>query len=266
MIDDFGYKKSLGQNFLIDDNVVSKIANCIEYKDNNMVIEIGPGSGNLTKKILEKTDFALLYEVDCRLKGILRKELMGYNNYEIIWDDFLSRDIKTDLVKYNYNNVYVVANLPYYITTPIISKFILEMSGASEIVIMVQKEMADRLSADVGTRDYGQLTVFINYYFEMKKMFDVGRKCFYPSPNVDSAVIKMTRRDNLDDLISFEHFEKLVKSAFQFKRKTIKNNLIKKYDLDVVNRILEKHGFDLSTRSERIPYYVFVEMSNELLK
>ncbi len=266
MIDDFGYKKSLGQNFLIDDNVVSKIANCIEYKDNNMVIEIGPGSGNLTKKILEKTDFALLYEVDCRLKGILRKELMGYNNYEIIWDDFLSRDIKADLVKYNYNNVYVVTNLPYYITTPIISKFILEMSDASEIVIMVQKEMADRLSADVGTRDYGQLTVFINYYFEMKKMFDVGRKCFYPSPNVDSAVIKMTRRDNLDDLISFEHFEKLVKSAFQFKRKTIKNNLIKKYDLDVVNRVLEKHGFDLSTRSERIPYSVFVEMSNELLK
>ena len=138
MIADFGYKQSLGQNFLIDDNVVSNIANCIEYKKSNMVIEIGPGSGNLTKKILEKADFALLYEVDCRLKAILRKELMEYNNYEIIWDDFLSRDIKADLVKYNYNNIYVVANLPYYITTPIISKFILEMSNASEIVIMVQ--------------------------------------------------------------------------------------------------------------------------------
>lgn len=266
MIDDFGYKKSLGQNFLIDDNVVSNIANCIEYKKSNMVIEIGPGSGNLTKKILEKADFALLYEVDCRLKAILRKELMEYNNYEIIWDDFLSRDIKADLVKYNYNNIYVVANLPYYITTPIISKFILEMSNASEIVIMVQKEMADRLSAEVGTRDYGQLTVFINYYFEMSKMFDVDRKCFYPSPNVDSAVIKMTRRDNLDDLISFDHFERLVKTAFQFKRKTIKNNLLKKYDLEIINRVLEKYGFDLSARSEKIPYYVFVEMSNELLK
>ena len=97
-------------------------------------------------------------------------------------------------------------------------------------------------------------------------MFDVDRKCFYPSPNVDSAVIKMTRRDNLDDLISFDHFERLVKTAFQFKRKTIKNNLLKKYDLEIINRVLEKYGFDLSTRSEKIPYYVFVEMSNELLK
>lgn len=263
---EFDYKKSLGQNFLIDENIVDGIANSIDLKENNMVIEIGPGSGNLTKKLLVKADFVLLYEVDTRLKGILKKELFGYSNYDIIWDDFLSRDVANDIDSYDYKNVYVIANLPYYITTPIISKFILEMISVKEIVIMVQKEVADRLCASVGTRDYGQMTVFLNYYFDTSKIIDVGRKCFYPTPNVDSAVIKMKRKDILEEVTSFEHFEKLVKDAFQFKRKTIKNNLIKKYDIDVISKILEKNGFDLSTRSENIPYYVFVQMSNELLK
>ena len=140
------------------------------------------------------------------------------------------------------------------------------MISVKEIVIMVQKEVADRLCASVGTRDYGQMTVFLNYYFDTSKIIDVGRKCFYPTPNVDSAVIKMKRKDILEEVTSFGHFEKLVKDAFQFKRKTIKNNLIKKYDIDVISKVLEKNGFDLSTRSENIPYYVFVQMSNELLK
>ena len=265
-MDDFNYKRSLGQNFLVDDSVVSDIANSIDYKENSMIVEIGPGSGNLTKKLLDRVDFALLYEVDSRLKGVLKRELMNYSNYDIIWDDFLSRDINEDLSKYNYDNVYVVANLPYYITTPIISKFILEMSSALEIVIMVQKEVADRLTALVGTRDYGQLTVFINYYFEVEKIFEVNRKSFYPSPNVDSAVIRMVRRSNLDELVCFEHFERLVRDAFQFKRKTIKNNLINKYDMDIVSTVLLRNDLNVSMRSENVPYYVFVELSNELCR
>ena len=105
MIYNFDFRKSLGQNFLIDDNIVDNIANAIDYKENNMVIEIGPGSGNLTKKLLKKADFVLLYEIDTRLKRILSKELADFNNYDIIWDDFLYRDVKEDLKKYNYENI-----------------------------------------------------------------------------------------------------------------------------------------------------------------
>ncbi len=266
MIYNFDFRKSLGQNFLIDDSVVDNIANAIDYKENNMIIEIGPGSGNLTKKLLKKADFVLLYEIDTRLKKILSRELLEFNNYDIIWDDFLYRDVKEDLKKYNYKNIYIVANLPYYITTPIVSKFVMETIPANEIVIMIQKEVAERLSAPVGTKEYGQITVLLNYYFNIEKIIDVDRKAFYPTPNVDSAVIKMIRKDNLEDLTSFEHFDKLVKDSFQFKRKTIKNNLINKYNLDIVSKVLEKYSYDLSTRSEKIPYYVFVEISNELLK
>ena len=200
MIYNFDFRKSLGQNFLIDDSIVDNIANAIDYKENNMVIEIGPGSGNLTKKLLKKADFVLLYEIDTRLKKILSRELLEFNNYDIIWDDFLYRDVKEDLKKYNYKNIYIVANLPYYITTPIVSKFVMETIPANEIVIMIQKEVAERLSAPVGTKEYGQITVLLNYYFNIEKIIDVDRKAFYPTPNVDSAVIKMIRKDNLEDL------------------------------------------------------------------
>ncbi|MBP8688083.1 MAG: ribosomal RNA small subunit methyltransferase A, partial [Bacilli bacterium] len=202
MIYNFDFRKSLGQNFLIDDSIVDNIANAIDYKENNMIIEIGPGSGNLTKKLLKKADFVLLYEIDTRLKKILSRELLEFNNYDIIWDDFLYRDVKEDLKKYNYKNIYIVANLPYYITTPIVSKFVMETIPANEIVIMIQKEVAERLSAPVGTKEYGQITVLLNYHFNIEKIIDVDRKAFYPTPNVDSAVIKMIRKDNLEDLTS----------------------------------------------------------------
>lgn len=266
MYKNFDFKKSLGQNFLIDDNVTEVIANSIDYKSDNLVIEIGPGSGVLSKKLLKRTDRAILYEIDTRLNKILEKELSSFDNYEIIWDDFLYRDVKNDLVKYNYTNLYIVANLPYYITTPIISKLVLEKIPASEIVIMIQKEVADRLSANVGSKEYGQITVLLDYYFDIKKVIDVDRKCFYPMPNVDSAVIKMTRKEKLEKLTSFEHFDKLVKNSFRFKRKTIKNNLIDRYDLGIIQNVLEKYSFNLNSRGEDIPYYVFVDLSNELLK
>mgnify|MGYP000410498356 CR=1 FL=1 len=262
----FDFKKTLGQNFLKDDNIVNKIVNATEYKKNNLVIEIGPGAGSLTKKLLPKVDKAILYEIDTRLERILNKELAEYDNYTIIFDDFLNRNVNDDLSKYCFDNLYIVANLPYYITTPIVSKFVMETIPANEIVIMIQKEVAERLSASVGTKEYGQITVLLNYYFNIEKIIDVDRKAFYPTPNVDSAVIKMVRKDNLEALTSFEHFDKLVKDSFQFKRKTIKNNLINKYNLDIVSKVLEKYGYDLSMRSEKIPYYVFVEISNELLK
>lgn len=262
---DFEFKKSLGQNFLKDNNIVEGIVNSVSYEKNNLIIEIGPGAGALSKKMLKHADKAILYEIDTRLEDILNEELKGYNNYEIIFGDFLERDVKKDLEKYNYDNLYIVANLPYYVTTPIISKIIKDDLDVNEIVIMIQKEVADRLSAVVGTKEYGQLTVFLNYFFDIKKIFNVSRNCFIPKPNVESAVIKMVKKSERMFLKDFNHFDKLVKDSFRFKRKTIKNNL-NGYNMDIVESILNKYGFSSSDRSEMIPYNVFVEISNELVK
>ena len=261
----FEFKKSFGQNFLKDNNITEGIASAVDYKENNLVIEIGPGAGALTKKLLLKIDRAILYEIDTRLKDILEEELKEFNNYELIFGDFLERNVKEDLNKYHYDNLYIVANLPYYVTTPIISKIIEDDIEAKEIVIMIQKEVADRLSAAVGTKEYGQLTVFLNYFFDIKRIFNVSRNSFVPKPNVDSAVIKMIRKENREYLKDINHFSKLVKDSFRFKRKTIKNNL-NGYNLDKINCVLNRYGFDVCDRSEMIPYNVFVEISNELVK
>lgn len=261
----FEFKKSFGQNFLKDNNITEGIANSVNCKDNNLVIEIGPGAGALTKKLLNKFDKAILYEIDTRLKDILDIELKDYSNYELVFCDFLERDVLNDLKKYDYDNLYIVANLPYYVTTPIISKIIEDDIPANEIVVMVQKEVADRLSSNVGTKEYGQITVFLNYFFDIKKVFNVSKNCFIPKPNVDSAVIKMVRKTNKEFLKDINHFNRLVKASFRYKRKTIKNNLYD-YDLSIVELVLKKYGFDLSSRSEMIPYNVFVELSNELVK
>lgn len=260
----FEYKKGLGQNFLVDSRVVEKIVRAAEFKDNNLVIEIGPGSGALTKYLLKMVDRAILYEIDTRLESVLREELKDFDNYELILDDFLKRDISSDLRKYDYDNLYVVANLPYYITTPIISKIISD-TDVTAMVIMVQKEVADRLSAKVGTREYGQLTVFLDYYFDIEKVMNVSKNCFIPKPKVDSAVVKLTKKNEVLELSNEDFFKRLVRDSFRFKRKTIKNNL-SGYDMNKIGMVLQKYGFDVNVRSECIPYYVFVEMANELVK
>lgn len=261
----FEFKKSFGQNFLKDNNITEGIASAIDYKENNLVIEIGPGAGALTKRLLPKVNNAILYEIDTRLKEILDEELRNFNNYELIFCDFLERNVKEDLKKYSYDHLYIVANLPYYVTTPIISKIIEDDIEAREIVIMIQKEVADRLSAKVGTKEYGGLSVFLNYFYDTKKVFNVSRNSFVPKPNVDSAVIKMTKKENREYLKDVNHFSKLVKDSFKFKRKNIKNNL-NGYNMEIVSDMLNKYGFKITDRSEMLPYNVFVELSNELVK
>lgn len=264
-MDKFEFKKSFGQNFLKDKSIVDKIVNVIDYDKNNLVIEIGPGSGAMTKKLLPVVDKMLIYEIDTRLKDILDKELKGYDNYDIIFDDFLNRDIKEDLSKYNYDNLYIVANLPYYITTPIISKIVSSEIDVKEMVLMVQKEVADRLSSKVGSREYGYITVLLNYFFEIDKVFNVSKNCFIPKPNVDSAVIRFRKRDNLLYLKDYKYFDKFLQEAFRYKRKNIKNNL-KGYDLDIIEEVLNKYGLNLNSRSEQIDYSIFVEIVNKLIK
>lgn len=258
---DFDYKKSLGQNFLKDDNIIDKIVNSSNIDSDTLVIEIGPGAGALSKKTIPLSGYTILYEIDTRLKEILENVLSGNNNYKIIFNDVLKQNIKEDIKEFNYKNIYVVANLPYYITTPIISKVIDEISP-DKIVIMIQEEVADRLCASVGTKDYAMITVSLGSQYDIKKLFRVSRNCFTPAPNVDSAVICLDKH-NKYDIKNKEVFDRLIKDAFRFKRKNLRNNL-KGYDLELIEKILEANHFSLGDRAEVIPISLFVDIANNL--
>ncbi len=260
---DFQFKKSLGQNFLQDFNILQKIVEVANIEDKSLVIEIGPGSGNLTKEVAKKANNVLCYEIDTRLEEILDENLKSYSNIKIIYDDFLKRDIRLDIKDYNYDNLYVIANLPYYITTPIIEKIIASNLLYKKIVIMIQKEVGERICAKPGMKEYNSLTVYLNYYFNLKKEFLVSKNVFKPKPNVDSIVISLERKENLAYLKNRETFNKLLKDAFKYKRKTIKNNL-KNYDLKKIEIILEKYGYSLTTRAEQLPLEVFLELANSI--
>lgn len=259
----FDYKKSLGQNFLNDENIINKIVKSADIDKDTLVIEIGPGAGALSKKTIPLSGYAILYEIDTRLKDVLEDVLRDNDNYEIIFDDVLKQNIKNDVCRFNYNKIYVVANLPYYITTPIISKVIDEISP-DKIVIMIQEEVADRLCASVGNKDYAMITVALGSQYDIKKLFRVSRNCFTPAPNVDSAVICLDRH-NKYEIKDKEVFDKLIKDAFKFKRKNLRNNL-SGYDLDKIEKILVKHNYNLSDRAEIIPISIFVDIANNLYK
>ncbi len=259
---DFNFKKKLGQNFLIDNNILMKIVKSADIANNSLVIEIGCGSGNLTKHLCEISDFVLGYEIDLGVKDYLFDNLKKYNNYEIVFDDFLKRDLHNDVEKYNYENIYVIANVPYYITTPIIEKIIDSGIKTNNIILMVQKEVGERFTSLPGGKDYGSITVFLNYYYDISKLFIVSRNNFVPKPNVDSIVISLKSKDRLfvkDEKLFF----KLVRDSFQFRRKTIRNNL-KDYNLEIIESVLRKYGFDLNVRSECLGVDVFCDISNSL--
>lgn len=259
----FVFKKKFGQNFLLDQNILNNIVALGNITKETLVIEIGVGAAALTKKLSEKAKIVVGYEIDTTLKEPLSLILENYNNVDIIYDDFLNRDITEDIKKYNYKNIMVVANLPYYITTPIITKFIEEKIDVEKIIVMVQNEVADRFSAVPGTKSYNSLTIFLNYYFDIKKAFIVSRNVFYPKPNVDSAIVIFEKKDKKTMVKNEDMFFKLVRDAFVQKRKTLKNNL-KGYDLEKIEKILNSFGKDINCRAENITINEFVEISNNL--
>lgn len=261
-MDNFRFKKKYGQNFLVDKNIVKKIVDDIEILPNSLVIEIGCGDGRLTKVLCEKFDKVLGYEIDLDVKDNLFNNLRSFENFDIIFGDFLDRDIVFDLNNICYDNLYIVANLPYYITTPIIEKIVVSGLDINMVRIMVQKEVGDRFCAKVGSRDYGSFTVFLNYNFNIEKNFIVSRNSFYPRPNVDSMIVSFYPKEKVS-VSNLDFFYKIVRDSFKFKRKTIRNNL-KDYDLDVIERVLKKYGYDLSVRAEQLDVNIFCEISNEL--
>lgn len=258
----FEYKKSLGQNFLIDKNIINKIINSIDLKEESLIIEIGPGSGALTKELVKLNANIISFEIDTRLKSELDKLCNENNNLEIIYEDFLKIDLKEFLKQKEYKNLYFVANLPYYITTAIINK-ITEESNPNEMILMVQKEVADRFSAHPNTRDYGSISVFLQYNYDISKVVLVPKTCFYPSPKVDSVVIKFETRENKVKALNEEKFYKLIKDSFQFKRKNLRNNL-KGYNQDKINEILKEYNKDLTARAEEISVEEFINISNNI--
>lgn len=258
---DHNFKKKYGQNFLKDNLLIKKIVDYIPLGFNDLVIEIGPGSGAMTKELVKRCK-VIAYEIDFDLKDTLLNEVKS-DNLQVIWDDFLKRNIKEDISEIDFRNLYVIANLPYYITTPIITKLIESNLQIENILIMVQKEVAERFSASPGSREYGSITVYLNYYFKIKKVFNVSRNLFFPKPNVDSAVISLESKKEKMHVSDESRFINFVRDCFRFKRKTIKNNL-KNYDLISAESILKKYGLDLNVRAESLTLEIFVDLFNNI--
>ena len=256
----FEYKKSLGQNFLIDQNIIRKIIDSINLKNNALIIEIGPGSGALTRELVKLDAQVVCFEIDKRLEETLNE--IEANNLEIYYEDFLKINLEDFLKDKKYDNLYFIANLPYYITTPIINKIHLQ-ANAYEMIFMIQKEVADRFIATPGHKEYNSLSVFLQYNYNISKLVLVSKNCFYPKPKVDSMVVKFESKINKIEVKNEENFYKLVKDSFKYKRKNIKNNL-SNYDLKKLEEELKKHGKDLTVRAENLSIEEFASISNNL--
>ena len=259
-MENFSFKKSLGQNFLIDDNIKRKIVDASSIEENSIIIEVGPGSGAITKLLVKKGVPVIAFEIDTRLKEELSK--IDSDNLTVIYEDFLKVNLNDVLKDYKYKKIHLIANLPYYITTPIITK-VMEETNIDEMIIMVQKEVGDRFKAKPNSKEYNSLSVFLQYYFDISTVCLVSKNCFVPKPKVDSIVVKFERRKDRLNVNNEEVFFKLVRDAFKMKRKNLRNNL-KAYDLVKIEETLNSLGKDLTFRAEQLTIDDFVYLANSL--
>ena len=268
VVDKHGFKfsKSLGQNFLIDDNVIDRILDGARLSKGDKIIEVGPGIGTLTREMGRVADKVVAIEIDKTLIPILKDTLDEFENIEVINQDILKVNVE-DLVteKLNGGPVKLVANLPYYITTPIVMKFLEEDIPVTDIVVMVQKEVADRMNANPGTKDYGALSVAVQYYCDTEIVAKAPRHMFIPQPNVDSTVIGLhvreKRKYNVD---SEDIFFKTVKEAFGQRRKTLLNALgtLGFLNKDEIREVLNEANIDEKRRGETLSIEEFANLSN----
>ncbi len=246
-------KKGYGQNFLVDPMLVERCAQHAHAED--AVIEIGPGIGSLTEQLARVAKHVTAYEVDEDLKPVLADTLSPYDNIEIIWQDFLTCDIKTKVqeLREQYGSVSVCANLPYYITTPVLFRLFEEAPEIPYITVMVQKEVGERFAAGVNTQEYGALSVEAQTLYDVRKLFNVPARSFNPSPNVDSVIIQFARRSETVDPEDLQKFFTFVKACFRQRRKTVYNNL-RDYlgSGDQALAVLERAGIDPRTRAQEL--------------
>ena len=256
----FTFKKSFGQNFLTDTNILQKIVDTAEIDKNVNVIEIGPGIGALTEFLTENAAEVMAFEIDERLVPILEDTLRDHDNVKVINEDVLKADLQTRVKEFENPNlpIKVVANLPYYITTPILMHLIESKIPFAEFVVMMQKEVADRISAEPNTKAYGSLSIAVQYYMTAKVAFVVPRTVFVPAPNVDSAILKMTRRKQpLVEVKDEDFFFRVSKASFVHRRKTLWNNLTSHFGKseEVKNKLdqaLENAAIKPSIRGEAL--------------
>ncbi|AOZ92826.1 16S rRNA (adenine(1518)-N(6)/adenine(1519)-N(6))-dimethyltransferase RsmA [Paenibacillus crassostreae] len=267
----FSFKKSLGQNFLIDQNILNKIVEAAELDPTKGALEIGPGIGALTERLAQSAGTVTAVEIDKRLIPILEEVLEPYPHVHVQQADVLDVDLPA-LFESNFKDVSkvsVVANLPYYVTTPILMKLLEEKLPLEHIVVMIQKEVAERMAASPGGKEYGSLSIAVQYYSVPKLICTVPHTVFIPQPNVDSAVIRLTVREQPPVETKDEaHFFDVVRSSFTQRRKTISNNLKSRYTLpegrERIDAMLVQAGIEPSRRGETLSLQEFATLSNVL--
>lgn len=262
----FKFTKSLGQNFLIDDNIVDKIVAGAGIGPGDKIIEVGPGIGTLTREMASRAEALMAVEIDKNLIPILADTLGDYDNVKIVNEDIIKADIR-GLIDENLSGgpVKLVANLPYYITTPIIMRFLEENINVTDIVVMVQKEVAERMNAQPGGKDFGALSVAVQYYCDTEIVAKVPRHLFVPQPNVDSIVIALRIRPERKYKVDDEDlYFKVVKATFGQRRKTLLNSISSMGNLskDQVKEALEEAGIDPKRRGETLSLDEFAILSN----
>lgn len=268
----FAFQKKFGQNFLIDSNVLENIVEAAGITKDDFVLEIGPGIGTMTQYLCESARQVLAVEIDKMLIPILEDTLSEYDNVEVINQDVLKVDIKSLVEeKNNGRPIKVVANLPYYITTPIIMGLFESKVPIESITIMVQKEVADRMQTGPGSKDYGALSLAVQYYADAKVMLNVSATCFMPRPNVDSAVIKLTRHQESPVEVKDESLMfRIIRASFNQRRKTLVNGLKNSSELDFskeeITEAIKSIGKEENIRGEKLTLEEFAKLSNALGK
>ena len=261
------FKKSLGQNFLTDLNILKKIVAAAEVGEEDDVIEIGPGIGALTEQLAKSAHQVMALEIDSRLIPVLSETLSPYDNVKIVEQDVLKADLK-ELIAQNFDGrhkIKLVANLPYYITTPIVMHLLEVDVDFETIVVMMQKEVADRLAAQPGTKDYGSLSVAVQYEMDAKIAFIVPKTVFMPQPKVDSAIIALNRKDEKPDVpVDEPFFKKMVKGIFLHRRKSLWNNLQGPSTKEKLEHALKNAEIEKSVRAERLSISQMVRLADNL--
>jgi len=266
------FKKSLGQNFLIDPNILRKIVSQAGLTKQSAAIEIGPGIGALTEHLARDAGKVLAFEIDQRLLPVLEDTLSPYDNVKVIHSDILKADVERAIREElaGFDDIMVVANLPYYVTTPIILKLLLEKLPIRGLVVMLQKEVAERITAKPGTKAYGSLSIAIQYYTQAEFAMTVPKAVFMPQPNVDSAVIRMTKRtEPIVSVIDEDFFFTVTRGSFVQRRKTILNNLQSalpdgKAKKELILEALEQAGIDPARRGETLSIKEFSLLADKL--
>ncbi len=262
----FRFNKRFGQNFIDDNSLLNRIADAASLSKDDVVVEIGVGGGTLTRVLSERCKKVIGYEIDKNLVPVLSQTLSGVENAEVVFHDFMKESVD-EVKKIAGDNFTVVANLPYYITSPVVMRLLEEFPCCKRIVVMIQKEVAKRFTAKENTSDYGSITAAIDYYASSKYCFEVGRENFYPVPNVDSAVVRLDRRDKYQ-VKSERAFKEVLRISFLSRRKTLANNLINvlKIDRPAAESVLEKANIDLSLRGEVLSTAQFISLADVLFE